>query len=177
MVLDRVDEALQQLRVAEKTDPLSPAARRFESGILISAGRYDQAIDRCRDLPANEAYTLECLGRARLGQGKIEEAVKLLEHDPALPDNPQSRGFLGNAYARAGRRDEAEKMAKASTYPNEQVLIFAGLGDKDRTLEALTRMAALGPQRVGLYLGYPELALLRGDPRLKAFRQKVGLPA
>ena len=68
-------------------------------------------------------------------------------------------------------------MAKASTYANEQVLIFAGLGDKDRTLEALNRMAALGPQRVGLYLAYPELALLRGDPRLKVFRMKVGLPA
>jgi serine/threonine-protein kinase len=177
MVLDRVDEALQQLRVAEKTDPLSPIARRLESLVLISAGRYDQAIGLCRDWPANEAFTLECLGRARLGQGKIEEAVELLARDPALPDNPQSRGFLGNAYARAGRRDEAEKMAKASTYPNEQVLIFAGLGDKDRTLEALNRMAALGPQRVGLYLGSPELALLRDDPRLKVFRQKLGLPA
>ena len=177
MVLDRVDEALQQLRVAEKTDPLSPAARRFESMVLISAGRYDQAIDRCRDWPATDAFTLECLGRARLGQGKIKEAVELLARDPALPNNPQSRGFLGHAYARAGRRDEAEKMAKASTYPNEQVLIFAGLGDKDRTLEALNRMAALGPQRVSLYLAGPELAFLRGDPRLKLFRKKFGLPA
>src|SRR5580704_14423615 len=69
-VLDRVDEALQQLRMAAKTDPLSPAARRFEGMVLISAGRYDQAIDHCRNLPVNEPFTLECLGRARLGQGK-----------------------------------------------------------------------------------------------------------
>lgn len=177
MVLHRVDEALQQLRVAEKTDPLSPAAHRFEIMALISAGKYDQAFARCRDLPEDEPFAVECLGRARLGQGKIEEAVKFFEHDPALPDNPQSRGFLGHAYARAGRRDEAEKMATASTYANEQVLIFAGLSDKDRTLDALNRMAALGPQRVGLYLGYPELAFLHGDPQLKAFCKKVGLPA
>jgi hypothetical protein len=37
-------------------------------------------------------------------------------------------------------------------------------------------MDALGAQRVGLYLNYPELALLRGDPRLKVFRKKLGLP-
>jgi hypothetical protein len=37
-------------------------------------------------------------------------------------------------------------------------------------------MAIVGPQRVGQYLNFPELALLQGDPRLKAFRKRVGLP-
>jgi hypothetical protein len=55
-------------------------------------------------------------------------------------------------------------------------MTFAGLGDKERTLEALERMAALGPFRLGRALNFPELALLRGDPRLKALRKKVGLP-
>jgi len=67
-------------------------------------------------------------------------------------------------------------MAAASRFANEQALIFAGLGDKDRTFEALNRMAALGPQRVGLYLDYPELAILRNDPRLRDFRLRIGLP-
>jgi hypothetical protein len=55
-------------------------------------------------------------------------------------------------------------------------VIFAGLGDKKRTLEALERMAVVGPVRMGSILSNPELALLRGDPRLKALREKVGLP-
>jgi hypothetical protein len=42
-------------------------------------------------------------------------------------------------------------MAAASRYPNEQALIFAGLGDKDHTFEALDRMAARGSYRIGLY--------------------------
>jgi hypothetical protein len=29
---------------------------------------------------------------------------------------------------------------------------------------------------IGQYLNFPEMALLRGDPRLKAVRKKVGLP-
>jgi hypothetical protein len=70
---------------------------------------------------------------------------------------------------------EAEKIAVAnSDRPDEQVLIFAGLGDKDRTLEALDRIAVLGAQRIGKCLNYPELALLRDDPRLKALRKKSG---
>jgi hypothetical protein len=83
--------------------------------------------------------------------------------------------LLGYAYARSGQRDEAEKIAAASAYPNEKALIFAGLGDKERTFEALDQMAIVGPQRIGQYLNFPELALLQGDPRLQAFRKKVGL--
>jgi hypothetical protein len=37
-------------------------------------------------------------------------------------------------------------------------------------------MTALGALRLGGILAFPELALLRGDPRLKALRKKVGLP-
>ncbi len=85
--------------------------------------------------------------------------------------------YPGYAYARAGRRDEAEKFA-ANAAPNAmtQALTFAGLGDKDRTLEALDRLAALGAVRVGRALHSPEFALLRGDPRAAALRKKVGLP-
>ena len=37
-------------------------------------------------------------------------------------------------------------------------------------------MAGLGAVRIGQALNSPEFALLRGDPRVKALRKKVGLP-
>jgi Tfp pilus assembly protein PilF len=175
-VLGRVDEALQQLRLAEKADPLSPVVRADLALVLLSAGRYDDAAGYSLKLVPDDALRNICLARARLGQGNIADAIQILSTDPNLARNPQGRGLLGYAYARSGRREEAEKLAAASAYANEQALIYAGLGDKDRTLEALDRMDALGAQRVGLYLNYPELALLRGDPRLKVFRKKLGLP-
>jgi len=111
----------------------------------------------------------------RAGQGRTREAADLLE--VAAPNgNPQTRGLLGYAYARSGRSDKARRMAAQTTFPNEQALILAGLGDKDGTFEALGRMAALGSQRVGLYLNYPELAFLSGDPRLAALNRRLGLP-
>ena len=67
-------------------------------------------------------------------------------------------------------------MVAASGYANEKALIFAGLGDKERTLKALDGMALVGSQWIGIYLNLPELSFLRGDPRLKAFRKKFGLP-
>jgi hypothetical protein len=64
--------------------------------------------------------------------------------------------------ARLGHREQADRLLAAASEPNEQALIFAGLRDKDRALQALDHMAVLGPQRVGMYINYPEFALLRG---------------
>ena len=175
-VLGRNDEALQQLRVAERTDPLSAVVQRALADILIVAGRYDEAAEYCLKLPGNTDGRSRYLARSRLGQGRVGEAIQILSNETALPRNPQDLGFLGYAYARSGRREEAESMAVASEYANEQALIFAGLGDKNRTVAALDRMASRGAQRVGEYLNLPELALLRGDPRAKALRKKIGLP-
>jgi TolB-like protein/Tfp pilus assembly protein PilF len=174
--LGRIDEALQESRLAEKADPLSPDVHRVLVIVLISAGRYDEAAADCLKLSAEDRLKSLFLAQARLGQGRIGETIQILANEPSALKNPQARGVLGYAIARSGRRDEAEKMAAMSDYPNEQALIFAGLGDKDRTLEALGRMATLGAQRVGVYLTFPEFAFLRGDPRLKALRKKVGLP-
>jgi hypothetical protein len=60
--------------------------------------------------------------------------------------------------------------------PNAQALIFAGLGDKERSFAALERMARLGAQRVGIYLNSPEFAMLHDDPRLQILRRQIGLP-
>jgi TolB-like protein len=173
-VVGRNEEGLQQLRLARAADPLSPEVQLGLAWVLISLGRYDEAAGYC--LKTDETLKVQCLGRVRLGQGKIEEAVQLFAHDPHLSDNPQGRGFFGYALARSGSRETAERMVAASHYPNEQALIYAGLGDQDHTLDALERMTVVGAQRVGQYLNYPELALLRGNPRLKMFRKKVGLP-
>jgi tetratricopeptide (TPR) repeat protein len=164
--LGRSDEALHQMRIAEKTDPLSPFVQNVLWWALLYAGRYEEAAGHCQKAIA----PTECLGRARLAQGRIDEAIQIL----GTGKNPR---YLGYAYGRANRREEAEKLA-AAVAPNafSQAIIFAGLGDKDRTLKALDRVAGLGAVRIGRALNSPEFALLRGDPRAKALRKKVGLP-
>jgi TolB-like protein/DNA-binding winged helix-turn-helix (wHTH) protein len=169
--LGRIEEALHDMLIAERADPLSPAVQDNLAWMLISAGRYSEAASHCQKLPADYQGRIGCLGRVRLGQGRTGEAIQIL----ATSTGRNNLRYLGYAYGRAGRRDEAEKLA-AAVGPSSQAIIFAGLGDKERTLEALERMAPLGAARVGRYLSSPEFALLRGDPRVKALRKKVGLP-
>jgi TolB-like protein len=171
--LGRIEEALRELRAAEKGDPLSPTIQWYLAYVLFSAGRYEGAAGHCEKLQPHQRSG--CLGWALLGRGRIGEAIQILETDSHR--DQEAFGTLGYAYARAGRREEAEKLAAGwQRDPLFQALIFAGLGDKDRTLEALERMAPTGPFRVGRALNRRELALVLGDPRVKALRKKVGLP-
>ena len=85
--------------------------------------------------------------------------------------------LCANAYAQAGRREEAERIAAIVPRPMTKAMIFAALGDKDRAFEALDRMVPLGPVRIGRdVLMSSRFAPLRGDPRLNELRRKVGLP-
>ena len=177
MPLGRIQEAVQLLRKAEKNDPVAPRLHDILANALIAAGRYDEAAEPCMKLPADFPARSTWLARARLGQGRIQEAIQILvDRIEQGANSPDIKGFLGYAYGRAGRRDDAEKLAAADQRPYAQALTFAGLGDKERTLDALERMAILGPVRLGRDLTYPEFDLVRGDPRLKALRKRLGLP-
>jgi tetratricopeptide (TPR) repeat protein len=170
--LGRMEEALRESRISERIDPSEPTVRFVSALLLTGARRYDDAARYCENLPDDYPMKINCLGRVRLGQGRVEEAIRIL----AASRFPFDQASLGNAYARAGRRDEAEKLATLTGDPFFQALIFAGLGDKDRTLNAVDRIVPLGPFRMGRALLFPELDLLRGDPRLKVLRRKAGLP-
>jgi serine/threonine protein kinase/Tfp pilus assembly protein PilF len=175
----RMADAIEELRRAEKLDPLSTDVKHNLATALMAVGRYDEAaaiIKKLLDNSNSNQNSAIRSARLRLGQGRVIEAIQFLENYMVLANNPLVRGWLGNAYARSGRREEAEKMAAVSQFPNEQALIYAGLGDKDRTFKALEEMGSRGPVRVGRFLTYPEFAFLKDDPRLAALRKKVGLP-
>ncbi len=172
--LGRVAEAVRQLRIALKHDPIGARLRYILVNALIANGRFDDAARECEALPADFPGRGQWLGRAWLGQGKVREAIAILEDEDKR--RAPVRGYLGYAYGRAGRREEAEKLAAAATDAYSQALTYAGMGDRDRTVEALEGMAVLGPVRLGRTLTYPEFVLVRGDVRVKALRKRVGLP-
>ncbi len=176
--LSRMDEAVREARAGAANDPLSPRPESELALVLLSAGRYDQAAQYCERLPKEMVSASECVGRARLAQGRTADAIQVLASSAS-----NNWGYLAYAYAKAGRREEAEALAAAAPmrYPHRRgpfqyALVFAGFGDKDRTIEQLQRMAGVGPVRMGFTLNSPEFAFLGGDPRVKALRQQVGLP-
>ena len=174
--LGRIEEAIREARAEVRLDPLSPMARYLLAETLISAHRYDEAASQCEKLPADFVFTGDCLGRALLGQGRTAEAIRVLA-------TANSWGYLAYAYGRTGRRDEVERLSAAAplAYPNrhghfQYALVYAGLKDKDRTIDQLESWAGVGPVRMGFTLTAPEFAFVRADPRVEALRKKVGLP-
>jgi TolB-like protein len=174
--LGRIEEAIQEARAEVRLDPLSPMAHYLLATTLISAGRYDEAASECEKLPRDFESTSECLGRAWLGQGRTAEAIRVLA-------TANSWGYLAYANGRAGQHDEVERVSAAAplAHPSrhghfQYALVYAGLKDKDRTIDELENWAGVGPVRIGFTLTAPEFAFVRADPRVKALRRKVGLP-
>jgi TolB-like protein len=173
--LGRIEDAIQHLRIAEKNDPLSSIVHFWLGDALADAGRNEEALDACEKVSDLNNLKEGCVLRIRVLQGKAVEVIHIYEGDPA---KSRIGAALGCAYARADRREEAEKVF-AATRDIARAEILACLGDKDRVFEALDRDAGVGPIRMGWVLNRVNRespGLLRGDPRLEALRKKVGLP-
>jgi serine/threonine-protein kinase len=169
----RLEESLKTLEAALEADPLSLDLRNVLSRIQLSAGQIDAALANCRRVVAEDPdfpFAEEYCARALAARGQTDEALALFNKRRLSNEHG-----IGYVYAITGRRSEAEELATRNSHlPNRQALIYAGLGDKDRAFEALERLALLNPRRAGAYLNYPELTVLRGDPRLLVLRRKLG---
>ena len=126
-------------------------------------------------LPPEYPPKSQCIPGTLVRQGKASDVIQTYG---GRPDNPNPvKAALACAYLHSGRRDEAEKAADLSGF--YRTVAFACLGDKDCVFDAFESNAALGPIRIGWFLLRADRenpGLLRGDPRLKALRKKVGLP-
>jgi adenylate cyclase len=176
--LGRISAAIDQLHTAEKSDPLSPEIQFWLGDALADAGRDQEAAAVC-EKPTQGRSREQCILGARVRQGRAAEVIQLYEKDPS---KSRTGADLGCAFARAGRREEAEEVAaRAAANPGAltDIQIFACLGDKERVLDALEHRISMGPIRMGWILNRVDRespGLLRGDSRLKALRKQVGLP-
>jgi tetratricopeptide (TPR) repeat protein len=174
--LGRIEEAIHEL---QSTEPFDPHSRNTHFGLYVAfraIDRFDEADSHCIMAAENDEQSSRCWSDTLLRQGKSVEALSMVEtrwKDQLLRMGAES---LGVAYARAGRRQDAVRVAAVTPRPGNKVLIFAALRDKDRTFEFLEQMVPMGATRVGRELIAPEFAFLRGDPRLSVLRKKLGLP-
>lgn len=171
----RFQEAEQEVERALELDPLSLRMLNLQGLVFITGGHYDEVFASSRRTLAMDPdnyFARQHLGRALVQKGDLKQGIDTLEK---LGVGTES--YLGFAYAKAGRRAEAEQIAaQHPDWPWAEALVYAGLGDKDKAVEGLARMAAIEDPRTGFYSVSPEFSLLRSDPRFKEIRRQLGLP-
>ena len=175
--LGRVEESIRQLRTAEELDPASPQTHVALATALRAAGRYDEAFFHCEKGSDSDQLRAGCWAQKLWRQGNYNEAIGILE--PVWSGHLLQPGaqVLGMAYAKAGRREDAIRIAQGLPRLASKAQIFAALQDKDRTFELLAQMTAMGPARMGRdFLLSENFSFLRGDPRLRTIRMEAGLP-
>jgi tetratricopeptide (TPR) repeat protein len=153
---------------------LSLDVRELTANIQVDSRQYDDAIESLEWVLAQDPrfpFAEAQLGRALLLRGRTQEALAVFEKQPG------NWGIRGYAYAVTGRRAEAEALAAGHPdLPGRQMQVYAGLGDKDRTFEALNRLAEINWWLAAYLMQRPEMEFVRDDPRMTEVRRTLRLP-
>ena len=179
VLMGQKEKGLQLLEQALIMNPLSLVVRRDLGYAQFLNGRYEEAIANYRRVmasnPAPRGANL-LMSRALMMAGKPEEAIALWNST-----NTWER-WLARAYRMTGRQKDVERLVAENRRETDDLaqyhraLIYAGLGDKDQTFEALDRTADLRPDRAAAILPTPEMTFLVGDSRYEALKKKLKLP-
>ncbi|MCK4785482.1 MAG: tetratricopeptide repeat protein, partial [Desulfobacteraceae bacterium] len=182
ILFDRMDEALAEHKRAQELDPLTPLHTAWLGGLYWIWGRYDEALEgvqKALELGPKSWSGLLVQTYIYMDMGMYEEAIEVSQKAAAL--YPELRHLLGQAYARAGRRDEALKilaeLEKEEATPYGAlglVELYTALGNKD---EAFRWLAYEHPHCwVPWIRVLPQFKSLRDDPRFKDLLRKMNLP-
>ena len=145
------DQALAELGLAEKADPLSLVIKADSAEVLNSVGRYQEAAQMARralELDPTFALAHYNLADSYVGQQQYPQALseyqKVLATDSG---NVWARGAIARVYAQMGQRAAAERLLKEvlETCGNrgdcsyEISTIYFSLGERDQGFEWLEK--------------------------------------
>jgi serine/threonine-protein kinase len=158
----RVEEAETCTAKAIDHDPLSPFVYAMAAAAMSTVRHKDAAIqlaERAIELQSDYPLGLIFLGRACREQGLYERAIETYERAALVfKRTPLSLGWLGMAYALAGRRTDAlalrdellQRSSREYIVPVSFLGIDLGLGDRDEIYKDL--QACLGDKISGFQL-------------------------
>jgi TolB-like protein len=185
LALGRFDQSVVEGKRSIELDPLSLINNADFGNDYYYARRYAEAIAQLRKtIEIEPRFYLAhfYLGQAFQAKGLLPEAITEYRKATELDDDPFALALLGQAYARAGRRDEANRILvqlnqEAKTRyvsPYGVGLMYLGLGDKKRAMDELERAYREndGGDVYNIRID-PMLDDLRGDPRFEALAEKI----
>lgn len=178
--LGRQEEALRQGEVALQLDPVSGDIYFNHMLNLYLARRYDQALEISKrgmevdpDIPGWNSV----LSKISLVQSHYEEAIARTEKKTTAG---RPSVILGYAYAKLGRRAEAEAVIaalKKGEYPNNcaVAVIYVALNDKEQALDSLEKAYEKRENILTELKVEPLYDPLRSEPRFAQLLRRMKL--
>jgi TolB-like protein/Tfp pilus assembly protein PilF len=183
--LGRFDQAIAEGKRAVELDPLSVIINADFAWTYACAHRFDEAETQARKtLEIDPRFFLVhyYLGGISQLKGRLNDAISEFQTAVDLNNDAYSLAMLGQAYARAGRKDEAQKILARMTEeaksryiaPYAWALMYDGLGEKERAIDELERAYQKSDTNYLFVIKVdPLLEDLRSIPRFAALVQKV----
>lgn len=185
--LGRSEEALNEQKLAQQLDPLSPFYNGQLALGLMNAERYEEAVEQAKktlELDTTNSRAYYTLGVVHAHQGKYDLAIGELRKSADLSGGRfDVVAKLGETYVRAGRRAEARKILaeweKQSAHRNVSSLgfatVYASLGEKEK---AFAWLGKAYQERSPFLLSIrwnSAFDSLRADPRFAELLRRIGL--
>jgi TolB-like protein/Flp pilus assembly protein TadD len=185
IVLGRSNEAVAEIRRAQSLDPLSLIIGADMADVLLIARRYDESIEQ--SLKTVEMDPRFAVAHYQLGQAFVQKQMfneGIAELQKAIGFSGGNKAFRSNlayAYARSGRRNEAEEILEdlknrsnnGFSNASEIALVYVGL---DETDQAMTWLQKAYEERFNpSVLLRPCFDPLRSDPRFQDLCRRIGL--
>jgi tetratricopeptide (TPR) repeat protein len=184
--LGRFPQAMYEVRLTEKLDPLSLTVGTHAATVEYLAKDYAGAkrdLQRVLELDPNFARARARLGMVELATGDKAAAIEELTRALALcrGDDPWIEGLLGNALARAGNLGGAKHMLdqlrkrSTSNYvpPDSRALVLLGLGRRQEAMTAFNEAIQDHSTTMVVARVDPMLDSLHGDPAFEALLAQI----
>lgn len=187
IALERFDEALEELKTAQKLDPLSLAINAYFGFASFYARDFDKSISENLEILEMDKNFLPShygLGLAYIEKQMYEEAILEMEKVADIQDeNQRWIAHLGSTYAVAGNVEKARKILESLLKRNESeyispldiAMIYARLSEKDLAFEWLEKAVEKKEPNLIFLRVDPEFDVLRSDKRFEYLCEKVNL--
>ncbi len=185
--MGRLDEALEEILIAQSLDPVSSIIAREIAVIHYFRRDYEAAleqIDHTVELNPHFSLAYWTLGLIQEQQGEFEESVAAFERAIQLsPHNPRMRGALGRTLALSGKKKAAgrilaelkELAGKRYVSPFDIASMHFAMGEREEGYEWLGQAFRDRCFELLCLMVDPRFDSLRGDERFMELAKQLGL--